>query len=192
MTSSLASLQEQVHHLTAAGHPFDQRDSRIMQLKDYAARQCQRYNAAVLTENNYQPAILRQLFHGIGAEPYIEPNFLCTFGFNITLGDDVFFNHDVIIEDYAPVTFGNDINVAPRVGIYPLAPVTPGNPYVVSAKPVTIGNGVWLGGSVTITGGVTIGDNTIVAAGSVVRSDLPANVIAAGNPARVIRRLATN
>lgn len=140
-----------------------------------------RYNYTINANLGYPLALLRRHLAHVGKNPYIEPDFCCVSGKNISLGDNVFLNHDVTLDDTAPITLGDDINIAPKV----LLATSQAN----LAAPITIEDGVWLGASVVVCGGVRIGANTIVAAGSVVCSSLPANVLAAGRPARVMRYL---
>ncbi|MBC7541494.1 MAG: sugar O-acetyltransferase, partial [Candidatus Sericytochromatia bacterium] len=136
--------------------------------------------------------LLQDLFGHVGARIEIEPPFRCEYGSNISLGDGVYMNFDCVILDCAAVRLGNNVACGPGVHIYaathPLtADIRVQGPEL--AKPVTIGNNVWIGGRAIICPGVTIGDNTTIGAGSVVTRDVPANVLAAGNPCRVVREL---
>ena len=122
----------------------------------------------------------------------ILTSFQCDYGYNIEIGDNFFANVNLVILDGAKVRIGNNAFIAPNVGIY-----TAGHPFDVKQRnegleyafPVTIGDNVWIGAQACILPGVTIGDNTVIAGGSVVTKDIPANVIAAGNPCRVIREI---
>ena len=122
----------------------------------------------------------------------IMPPFYCDYGFHIQVGKGFFANYNCTILDVGKVTIGENVLLAPNVSIY-----TAGHPVHPAARqsgyeygiPVTIGNNVWIGGNVVITPGVHIGDNVVIGAGSVVTKDIPANVVAAGNPCRVIRRI---
>lgn len=176
--------------LTANQRKFNVRDPQIMKFHNQVVYQCQKYNEYVNQNNGYNIQILNDLFNQIGSDPYIEPNFYCQFGFNISLGDEVFFNHDCTLMDYAPITIGDQANIAPKVGLYTAYPVIAqeNEPnQLMIAKPITIQNNVWIGGNTCILGGVTIGNNAIIGAGSVVTQDIPANAVAVGNPAKVIR-----
>ena len=126
----------------------------------------------------------------------IMPGFQCDYGYNIEIGEDFFANFNCIILDAAKVTFGDNVLVAPNCGFY-----TSGHPLdsqtrssgLEFAKPITVGNNVWnvwIGGNVIVLPGVTIGDNSVVAAGSIVDRDIPSNVIAMGCPCRVHKKLA--
>ena len=134
-----------------------------------------------------------RLLHSIidmAPDGLIVPPFFCDYGFNIHIGKKFFANTNLCILDEAPVTIGDNVFIAPNVGLY-----TAGHPLDVKrrnewkeyAYPITIGNNVWIGAQCVILPGVTIGDDTVVAAGSVVNRSLPAGVLAAGNPCRVIR-----
>jgi len=134
--------------------------------------------------------IMRQLFASIGAETWVEPPFFCDYGENITLGAGVFFNFNCVVLDVAPVTIGDHVLMGPNVQIYtathPLDSATR-RTWLELAKPIRIGSDTWIGGSTVICPGVTIGSKVILGAGSVVTKDIPDNVMAAGNPCRIIR-----
>lgn len=122
----------------------------------------------------------------------IESPFHCDYGYNISLGENFYMNVNCVILDEAKVTFGDNVFVAPGGGFY-----TAGHPFDIAgrnagleyAKPITVGNNVWIGGNVVVLPGVTIGDGCVVGAGSVVTHDIPAGSLAVGNPCRVIRKL---
>jgi maltose O-acetyltransferase len=124
---------------------------------------------------------------------YIEPPFHCDYGYNITCGDNVYFNVNCVVLDVMPVTLGNNVFCGPAVQIYtathPLNAVQRRNEE--NAKAITIGNDCWIGGGTIICPGVTIGNGCVIGAGSVVTKDIPDNSLAVGNPARVIRQLNT-
>lgn len=172
------------------GREFNARDPQIMNAHQKALNQCFEYNQQVNQNHGYNLELLTALFNQIGIDPYIEPNFHCQFGFNITLGNEVFFNHDCTLMDYAPITIGNQANIAPKVGMYTAQPVLDPQKRehnIMTAQPITIKDNVWIGGNVCILGGVTIGNNTIIGAGSVVDHDIPDNAVVVGNPAKIIR-----
>ena len=126
------------------------------------------------------------------ADTFINQPFYCDYGKHIRVGKRFFANFCLTVLDEALVTFGDDCFVGPNVSIYTACHST--NPVERNtrqewAKPVTIGNNVWIGGSVTILAGVTIGDNCTIGAGSVVTRDIPANSVAVGNPARVVKQV---
>ena len=135
--------------------------------------------------------ILRQLLK-VKGKVHIESPFYCDYGYNITLGDNFYANHGCIILDVNKVIIGDNVMFAPYVQIY--SATHPTDPQVrVSGlelgKPITIGDNVWIGGGAIICPGVTIGANTTIGAGSVVVKDIPANVVAAGNPCKIIKKL---
>ena len=138
------------------------------------------------------PNMLKNLFGKTGDSVYIEPPFHCDYGYNIEVGENFFANYNCTILDVAKVKIGKNVLIAPNVSIYtaghPLHPEsrTSGYEYGIS---ITIGDNVWIGGSVVILPGVSIGSNTVIGAGSVVTSDIPDWVAAAGNPCKVIRKI---
>ncbi len=125
-------------------------------------------------------------------DAWIQPPFFCDYGSNITLGKKVFFNFNCVVLDVMPVSIGDHVFFGPAVQIYtathPLSAAERRSGKEL-AKAITIGSDVWIGGGAIICPGVTIGDRTIIGAGSVVTRDIPADVIAAGNPARVLRSI---
>lgn len=150
------------------------------------------YNSTAPTELERREDILKKLFKKCGRNIYIEPPFYCDYGSNITLGDNVYINFDCIILDVCNVTIGNNVFFAPRVSIFAAAhPIDADirNSLLEFGNPVNIGNSVWIGGNTVINPGVSIGDGSIIGSGSVVTKDIPANVIACGNPCRVIRQI---
>ena len=142
--------------------------------------------------------ILEELFDQPFAEDdliCIEPPFYCDFGCNISIGKNFFANFDCVILDCGPVTIGDDVWLGPKVQIYtPSHPIDPiaRKQRIESAYPVVIGNNVWIGGGAIILPGVTIGENSVIGAGSVVTHDIPANVIAVGNPCKILREISTD
>ena len=151
-----------------------------------------KFNNAPREESETRTALLANMLGSMGKECYIEPPFYCDHGFNIYIGDNFYANTGLIILDQCPVKIGNNVMIGPRVGIYcathPIDAFVR-NTLLEGGKPITIGNSVWIGGGVNICPGVSIGDNSIIGAGAVVTKDIPANVIAGGNPCRVIREI---
>ena len=135
--------------------------------------------------------LLARLF-GVPTNAYITPPFFCDYGSNIELGNNVYFNFNCVILDVAKVIVGSDVLFGPAVQVYtathPMSAEERRNG-LEFARPVSIGNDVWLGGGAIICPGVSIGDGTVIGAGSVVVRDVPAGVFAAGNPCRVIRNI---
>lgn len=136
--------------------------------------------------------IMRRLFKSVGRNVWIEPDFRCEFGRNISIGDDVYINFGCVILDCGQIRIGNNTLIGPNVGLFSGNHTTDPEERAAGGlipKPITIGRRVWLCGNVTVTPGVTIGDDTIIGAGSVVTRDIPSGVIAAGNPCRVLRQI---
>jgi maltose O-acetyltransferase len=136
--------------------------------------------------------LLRQLFHHFGRDSVVRPALRCDYGFNISVGERSFINFDCVLLDCQRITIGNEVQIAPGVHLYTAThPLDAGQRRagLEFARPITIGDGVWLGGGVRICPGVTIGENTVIGAGSVVTKDLPPHVLAFGNPCRVNRSL---
>ncbi|MCP3968041.1 MAG: sugar O-acetyltransferase [Lentisphaerae bacterium] len=158
-----------------------------------AARQfCHKYNNISPELETQRADALREMFPNAGEELFIEPPFCCDYGGNIKFGKNVYINFYCTILDSAQVTIGDNVMIAPNVQIYtayhPLNAVER-NKGPELASPITIGTNVWLGGGVIILPGVAIGDNTTIGAGSVVTKSIPSNVLAVGNPCRVIREI---
>lgn len=149
-----------------------------------------RYNQTCVDQREERRQILQELFGRVGEKPQIVPSFYCDYGSNIFLGDRFYANYGCVILDCNTVHIGDDVMCAPYVQIY--TAYHPTDPQVrlagrELAAPIQIGNNVWIGGGAIICPGVTIGDNTTIGAGSVVTKDIPANVVAVGNPCRVLR-----
>ena len=153
---------------------------------------CSKYNSIPPSEREKRKEVIRNLFGKIGDTFEIYPTFWCDHGSNIEVGENFFMNHGCVILDTEKVTFGNNVLVGPNCGFYsaghPIDAVDRING-VECAKPITIGNDVWIGGNVSVLQGVTIGDNVVIGAGSVVTKNIPSNSIATGNPCRVIRAI---
>jgi maltose O-acetyltransferase len=150
----------------------------------------QQYNQTALRDRVTQRQILQELFGSVGEQASIVPPFYCDYGIHITIGDRFYMNYGGVILDCNKVTIGDDVLCGPYVQLY--AAYHPTDPTVrlsglELAGPIKIGNNVWIGGGAIICPNVTIGDNTTIGAGSVVTKDIPANVVAVGNPCRVLR-----
>lgn len=171
---------------------YYQRDSEKLKLKNLQAKKLtQQFNTTDVEEVEKRNSIIKKLFGKVGIKFTIEQNFQCDLGSNIEVGDNFYAGYNCVILDIAKVIIGNDCMIASNVGIYTAGhSVQPHNRSKNGfAMPITIGNNVWIGGNSVILPGVTIGDNSIIAAGSVVTKDVGPNVIVAGAPARVLKKL---
>ncbi|WP_231391858.1 sugar O-acetyltransferase [Arthrobacter sp. 35W] len=152
----------------------------------------ERYNSSWATDRPAAVQVLAELLGSLGEDSEIRPPLYVDYGSYLSIGDRTFINFNFTALDVAPITIGDDVQIGPGVQLLtPTHPVEPGprRDKLEAAEPISIGNNVWLGGGVIVLPGVSIGENTVVGAGAVVTRDLPANVVAVGNPARVIRTL---
>lgn len=153
---------------------------------------CHTFNSILPSQQEKRREIMGTILGKTGAVFLIEQSFWCDYGYNIEIGERFYANHGCVILDAASVIFGDDVFVAPNCGFYTAGhPLSPDlrNRGLEYAKPITVGNNVWIGGNVTVMPGVTIGDNTIIGSGSVVTKDIPSGVIAVGNPCRILREI---
>jgi maltose O-acetyltransferase len=135
---------------------------------------------------------LSEVLGTLGEDAFVKPPLYVDFGENIHIGARTFVNYNLTALDVATITIGEDCQIGPGVQLLtPTHPVEPGprRDKLEAAKPITIGDNVWLGGGVIVCPGVTIGDDSVIGAGAVVTRDIPAGVVAVGNPARVIREI---
>ncbi|RUR84058.1 sugar O-acetyltransferase [Chlorogloeopsis fritschii PCC 9212] len=177
-----------------AGELYLSTDPELVIERQRARRLARLYNATTEEELEQRSQILQELFGKLGQNFEVVPPFLCDYGSNIYAGKNLYMNFGCVILDCNTVHIGDNLLCAPYVQIYtayhptdPIQRLT--HRELELAAPVTIGNNVWIGGGAIICPGVTVGDNTTIGAGSVVVKDIPANVVAAGNPCRVIRSL---
>jgi galactoside O-acetyltransferase len=153
---------------------------------------CQVFNQTRFSDAAGQEQLLRLIFGHVHGKCFITAPFWCDYGYNIELGDGFYANHNCVILDGARVTVGKNVLLGPNCCL-----TTAGHAMdpdrrragLETAQPIVIGDNVWLGAGVTVLPGVTIGENSVIGAGSIVNRDIPANVVAAGNPCRVIREL---
>lgn len=150
------------------------------------------YNNIPPAERELRKEKIRGIVGKIGEEFNIESPFQCDYGYNIEIGENFYSNHNLIILDVGKVRIGDNVQVAPNVSIYtaghPVHPDTRNSGYEYGID-ITIGDNVWIGGNTCILPGVTIGKNVVIGAGSVVTKDIPDDMIAVGNPCRVIRKI---
>jgi maltose O-acetyltransferase len=174
-----------------AGELYNALDAELSQARLRARELCRQLNQSREDQAEERRRILSELF-GRPTDVWLEPPFFCDYGSNITLGKKVYFNFDCVVLDVTPVTIGDNVMFAPGVHIYAAThPVDPDERRkgLEFGKPVTIGSDVWVGGGAIICPGVTIGEGAVIGAGSVVTRDIPARVVAAGNPCVVIRAI---
>ena len=154
--------------------------------------QCYRYNQLSPNDREAQQKILSELLGHMGEGATFVPPFWCDYGYNISVGDHFYANHNLIITDGVSVTIGDHVFIAPNCCIttaeHAIDPEQRKAGMEI-AKPVTIGNNVWIGAGSTILAGVTIGDDTVIGAGSVVTKDIPGGVVAVGVPCKVMREI---
>ena len=176
-----------------AGQLYSAVDPQLIKELNETKDVLQEYNRLKPTQRAVRTAMLKSLLGRVGDDAIlINQPFYCDYGKHISVGKRFFANFNFTVLDEARVTIGDDCFIGPNVGIYTACHSTDPverNTRQEWALPVTIGDNVWIGGSVTILAGVTIGDNVTIGAGSVVTRDIPSNVIAVGNPCRVIKKL---
>ena len=153
---------------------------------------CRDYNDLRPKDMAGREALLRRILGVVKENILIEQPFYCDYGYNIKVGENFYSNFNLVILDEAAVTFGDNVFIAPNCGFY-----TAGHPIDAAerrkgleyARPITVGNDVWIGAGVSVLPGVTIGDNCVIGAGSVVTRDIPSNSVAVGNPCRVVKTI---
>lgn len=177
----------------AAGILYDaQFDEEVTANRVKCQNLCYEYNQIPHGDIQEREALIPKIVKKIGKDFVIEQPFRCDMGFNVEIGDHFLANYNLIILDGAKVEIGDHVMIAPNCGIY-----AAGHPFDAQLRasgleyawPVKIEDHVWIGGHVCIMGGVTIGEGSVIAAGSVVTKDIPAHVLAGGNPCRVIREI---
>ncbi|MDO9376618.1 MAG: sugar O-acetyltransferase [Ferruginibacter sp.] len=174
-----------------AGELYDAGDPVLLAMRVAARELMQQYNQTTY-DREIRGAILKKLLGQMGTNIDIQTPFFCDYGTNIRVGENFFANFNCVFLDCANITIGNNVFLAPNVQLYTahhpiLAAERIKGPELASA--ITIEDNVWLGGGTIICPGVTIGTNSTIGAGSVVTKDIPANVVAVGNPCRVFREL---
>lgn len=175
-----------------AGEMYDPLDQQLVEERLKARLLVKDLNDTKEDQIKERSRILKELIPFAGADLWLQPPFYCDYGSNMKIGEKVFFNFNCVVLDVALVTIGSRSLFGPNVQIY-----TATHPLnykerasgLEYAKPISIGEDVWIGGSAVICPGVTIGDRSVIGAGSVVTKDIPPGVFAAGNPCKVIRDL---
>lgn len=167
-------------------------DKEIVDARIRCADLCYEFNLCRPSDTTKQEEILHKMIGMIKGNVVITAPFYCDYGSNISIGDNFYTNHNCTILDGAKVTFGDNVFIAPNCVFSTAGHAIDAEQRAKGleiAKPISVGNNVWFGANVTVLPGVTIGDNTIIGAGSVVNKDIPSDVVAVGNPCKVIRRI---
>ena len=175
-----------------AGEVYEPFCSELEADRMRAKELCMKYNSLLPSQTVEKQKILKELLGNAGNNSVIEPNFFCDYGYNIEFNGFVYINHNSVFLDCAKIKIGKDTFIGPNCGFYTAIHPIDAKQRIEgkeSAKPITIGEGVWLGGNVVILPGVTIGDRAVIGAGSVVTKDIPSDVVAVGNPCRVIKNI---
>ena len=184
-----------------AGELYDCHAPEFLKGKARASEWCARYNAIPYSRRTERRRMIDELFGAVGSNVSVGHGFTCDFGSNIYIGSNVSINLNCTFIDCNRITIGNDVLIAPCVHLntaaHPIELVerltpdwSPGSSeyrFRTYALPIKIGNGCWIGANVVVLPGVTIGGGAVIGAGSVVTKDIPANVVAVGNPCRVVR-----
>lgn len=173
-----------------SGQLYNAEVPQLREMRLRAALLCHQLEQLPPTQEEERTALLRELLGSVKGSLTVNPGFRCDYGSNITVGDNFYANYNCFILDCAPVTFGDNVLIGPNCSFYaaghPLDAATRSSG-LEFAKPITVGSDVWFGGSVTVLPGVTIGDGCVIGAGSVVTRDIPAGMVAVGNPCRPIK-----
>ncbi len=175
-----------------SGSLYNANNEELIKMRIMCKDLCFEYNSLKPSNLKERERVIKELFGSIGENFDIEQPFFCDYGKNIIVGDNLFINHNCVILDCNKVTIGNNVFIAPNCGFY-----TAGHPleYEIRntgleyAKPITIGDNVWIGANTAILGGVHIGSGSVIGAGSLVKNDIPPNVVAVGNPCKVIKKI---
>ena len=167
-------------------------DQALLEERDKAKDLCHQYNQLRPSDRASQREVLKKLLGKTGENFILTAPFWCDYGYNITLGENFYANHNLVILDGAKVTFGDNVFIGPDCGFH-----TAGHPIdferrnqgLEYAYPITVGDNVWIGAGVQVMPGVSIGSNVVIGGGSVVVKDIPSNCVAVGNPCKVIRAI---
>lgn len=188
------TLQEQMA-LILSGRMYNDLTPELVRAREDTVFLTNKYNESFGRPKQEREAILKELLGKVGTDVHFEPTFRCEFGCNISIGNNFYANFDCVMLDGGGIEIGNNVLLGPRVGIYTsnhAADAWERTHGACYAKPVKIGNNVWIGAGVHINQGVTIGDNSSIGSGSVVTKDIPASVVAIGVPCKVLREITPN
>ena len=170
-------------------------DKELIALRKACKRRVALYNQVAHEEEDQVQDLLVDMLGAVGEGSYIEPDVYIDYGKNVYVGEAFYGNTGLTILDTCEVHIGDHVMIGPRVSL-----ITAGHPIdsgvrnrgLEFGKPITIGDNVWIGANVFIGPGVTIGDNAIIGGGAVVVKDIPANAVAVGNPAKVMRDITSD
>jgi maltose O-acetyltransferase len=175
-----------------AGDLYIADDPELARDLERAEQLSHRFNTMDPARGADRRAVLSELLGGLGADSQVRPPFHCDYGYQTFIGARTFANFGMVCLDVAPITIGDDVQIGPNVQLltatHPVA-AGPRRDKWEAARPIRVGDNVWLGGGAIVCPGVTIGANTVVGAGAVVVRDLPPNVVAVGNPARIVKEI---
>lgn len=175
-----------------AGELYDGGNESLVRERIRVKKLCEELNRTSVEEEARREELAKRILGKTGKSLHIESSVWFDYGYNTEVGENFYCNHDCVFLDCAKITFGDNVFIAPQCGFYtaghPLDAQTR-NKGLEYAKPIRVGNNVWIGGGVKVMPGVTIGDGAVIGGGSVVTRDIPPNTVAAGNPARVIRKI---
>ncbi|MEG2295793.1 MAG: sugar O-acetyltransferase [Oscillospiraceae bacterium] len=174
-----------------SGKPYLGFDEDLVKERLQSRKKVHEFNTAAYDDITTRTKIIVELFGSAKKDFFIEPPFRCDYGSNIIIGENFYANFNCTMLDCATITIGDNVLIAPNVSLFTAGhPIHPQHRKAFEyAFPIVIGNDVWIGGGAIINPGVIIGDNTVIASGSVVTKDIPANVVAGGNPCKVIREI---
>lgn len=171
---------------------YDANEKKLVAERLKAKDLCYKYNQIIPSNRKEQEKVLKQLLGKTKESILIEAPFYCDYGINIEVGENFYANHNLVLLDAGKIKIGDNVLIGPNCSLYTSyhpEDIKIRNKGLEYASNITIGNNVWIGGNVTILPGITIGDNVIIGAGSVVTKDVKENLVVAGNPAKVIKRI---